>query len=279
MKETFPTLADFQSCTPGLHFHGQFGFSLDKYNEFFVGDLPNYGAFRFGNVEVTFGQPSPLLVYMFETYRDKHFHGDWEHLTSVRIYGCGKEEAELVLLNAFDRYEERFSVLPHAVEVDDIQCDETPNLDDEDVEGTAAIYPPSVVGDIEPLRWMYYAKTSAEPAAACIQYYRVLEYYAFYSLGQKLNSLRRDTTVSDRDFLLSAAQLLTKDEKSPIVKLISDLATTELLELAVASKLIRAQEPNLLAAPTTRKDVTPLNRKPGGLMEQSNASLQRGDQG
>jgi hypothetical protein len=33
------------------------------------------------------------------------------------------------------------------------------------------------------------------------------------------------------------------------------------------------------APPTTRKDVTPLIRKPGGLMEQSNASLQRGDQG
>ena len=32
-------------------------------------------------------------------------------------------------------------------------------------------------------------------------------------------------------------------------------------------------------APTTRKDDTPLNRKPGGLMEQSNASLQRGDKG
>jgi hypothetical protein len=32
-------------------------------------------------------------------------------------------------------------------------------------------------------------------------------------------------------------------------------------------------------APTFRKDDTPLNRKPGGLMEQSNASLQRGDQG
>jgi hypothetical protein len=32
-------------------------------------------------------------------------------------------------------------------------------------------------------------------------------------------------------------------------------------------------------APTTRKDVTPLIRKPGGLMEQSNASLQQGDQG
>ena len=29
--------------------------------------------------------------------------------------------------------------------------------------------------------------------------------------------------------------------------------------------------------PAFRKDDTPLNRKPGGLMEQSNASLQRGD--
>ncbi len=31
--------------------------------------------------------------------------------------------------------------------------------------------------------------------------------------------------------------------------------------------------------PAFRKDDTPLNRKPGSLMEQSNASLQRGDQG
>jgi hypothetical protein len=31
--------------------------------------------------------------------------------------------------------------------------------------------------------------------------------------------------------------------------------------------------------PAFRKDDTPLNRKPGGLMEQTNASLQRGDQG
>ena len=35
----------------------------------------------------------------------------------------------------------------------------------------------------------------------------------------------------------------------------------------------------LASPPAFRKDDTPLNRKPGGLMEQSNASLQRGDQG
>ena len=33
------------------------------------------------------------------------------------------------------------------------------------------------------------------------------------------------------------------------------------------------------AAPGFRKDVTPLNRTPGGLMEHCNASLQRGRQG
>jgi type IV secretory pathway ATPase VirB11/archaellum biosynthesis ATPase len=41
---------------------------------------------------------------------------------------------------------------------------------------------------------------------------------------------------------------------------------------------ISAQK-SLSMPPTSRKDVTPLNLKPGGLMEQSNASLQRGDQG
>jgi hypothetical protein len=40
-----------------------------------------------------------------------------------------------------------------------------------------------------------------------------------------------------------------------------------------------AESASLADPPAFRKDDTPLNRKPGGLMEQSNASLQRGDQG
>ena len=52
------------------------------------------------------------------------------------------------------------------------------------------------------------------------------------------------------------------------------VALTALDRLAVAS-----MAPVLQRAPAFRKDDTPLNRKPGGLMEQSNASLQRGDQG
>ena len=246
-QESFPPQADFETHTMGLYFHGQFGFSLAKYNEFFVSDLPTYAAFRFGSVEVTFGQPSPLIVYMFETYRDKHFHGDWDNLTTVRIYGCTKDEAEMVLLNSFDHYEAKFAVLPRTVEVGAIEWADIPEFDRTEVESTVQQFPSSVIGDIEPLRCMYYAKTNAEPAAACIQYYRVLEYYAFFSLSQELNSLRRDATVSDRAFLLAAAQLLTKDEKGPIMKLISAVATREMLTLAADSNLIRRPEANLLA--------------------------------
>jgi hypothetical protein len=51
--------------------------------------------------------------------------------------------------------------------------------------------------------------------------------------------------------------------------------TRRLIEaIAAATGLQVLPEP-----PTVRKDVTPLIRKPGGLMEQSNASFQRGDQG
>ena len=49
-QESFPPQADFEKHTMGLYFHGQFGFSLAKYNEFFVNDLPTYAAFRFGSV-------------------------------------------------------------------------------------------------------------------------------------------------------------------------------------------------------------------------------------
>jgi hypothetical protein len=48
---------------------------------------------------------------------------------------------------------------------------------------------------------------------------------------------------------------------------------------AVSSLFKRYENVPASLAPTTRKDVTPLNRKSGGLMEQNNASLQRGDQG
>jgi superfamily II DNA or RNA helicase len=52
----------------------------------------------------------------------------------------------------------------------------------------------------------------------------------------------------------------------------------ELDEINIISGSLRFRL-GTINTPAFRKDDTPLNRKPGGLMEQSNASLQRGDQG
>ncbi|HOB92880.1 MAG TPA: hypothetical protein PKL46_02345 [Aquabacterium sp.] len=241
-------LSEVKSETPALNLLGYFGFNLGKYSEIFLGDIPNYATFRMGNVEVTFGQPSPLITYLFDGHRDKHFHGHWFDMATIRIYGSSFEEYEIILLSAFDRYEEKFSVLPHVVEISPVEWADVTEHDDDDQGEVTHQFPAAIPADVEPLRCMYYAKTSAEPAAACIQYFRVLEYYAFFSLSQRLNTLRRDSGISDREFFLSTAQLLTKDEKGPIIKLVAELATNELLSLAKDSGLVARIDSNLLGS-------------------------------
>jgi hypothetical protein len=246
VAEDWPTLLDLAENTLGLYFHGQFGFSLERYSEFFVEELPNAAAFRFGNTEITFGQPSPLICYMFERNRDEHYHGGWDNLTTIRILGCEHIFAELVLLNAFNHYEDRYGSLPRVNEISEIEWDVGFAIDEQDLSDNPIVCSPSLPADVEPLRCMYYARSSTDPASACIQFYRVLEYYAFFAQSQRIGSLRRDSSVSDRDFLVSAAQLLTKDEKTPIVKLISELVKRETLELAAKNDLIKAPESNLI---------------------------------
>jgi hypothetical protein len=70
--------------------------------------------------------------------------------------------------------------------------------------------------------------------------------------------------------------LATLQGPAPVTDHLADAGVAALLDLALDELLEMFPDD---VAPATRKDDTPLNRKPGGLMEQSNASLQRGDQG
>lgn len=54
---------------------------------------------------------------------------------------------------------------------------------------------------------------------------------------------RRDNLLSDRDFLLSAAQVLTRDEKSPLLKLIAQIANPTILQQAADEGLIKSPDP------------------------------------
>jgi hypothetical protein len=82
---------------------------------------------------------------------------------------------------------------------------------------------------------------------------------------------RRGPTADNAERLLSKHRRNTLGTSIRIAK-DRQVHNPELLAMLETFKVERD-------SPAFRKDDTPLNRKPGGLMEQSNASLQRGDQG
>ncbi|ANH69204.1 hypothetical protein [Mitsuaria sp. 7] len=247
-----PDFSDVGERTPQLRIHGRTGLTIDNYSEFLLQDLMSMDEFRFGSVEVSFGHPTPLFRYMFERYRHRKYMGEWSDLTSCRILGAHPDDVELVLLNAFNKYEERHDVLPQPSEILEFDwvaweaSDEEETEEEEEEEG--AVFDPAIPSDVEPLRCFFYAKSAADPAAACIQFYRVLEFYAFLSLTRSLSALRRDANVSDREFLFKSAQLLSKDEQSSIVRLVVELSTKELLDFAAGEGLITRSDRSLLGS-------------------------------
>jgi tetratricopeptide (TPR) repeat protein len=94
--------------------------------------------------------------------------------------------------------------------------------------------------------------------------------------------LSLDLSVETFDFAIKIAHICNEDHQ--VFSLIQKAKSRWLNDMITRKQDLSqlpnfTQEPTKSDPPTTRKDVTPLNRKPGGLMEQSNASLQRGDQG
>lgn len=243
-EKEWPNQEDLLAHTPSLVFHGYSGFSLGQYSEFFIEPLPAAAALSFGTAGVTFGKVTPLAAHLFEAYRDEHFHGEWEYMESVRIQGVVSETVEVVLLNAIRRYADRYDVQPRLTQVGPVSWmtdEEMDRLEPSEAEG-----PYLIPRDIEPLRCFYYGSVNADPAASCIQYYRVLEYYAFFSLGSKIATFRRDFSLSDRDFLLAVGQMLSRDEKGPLIQLVALLADPLILSEAADAKLISAPNVQLL---------------------------------
>lgn len=218
-----------------VSFHGLTGFSISLYHEFLVHDLPNYAGFRMGKFEVTFGEASPLMAYLFSgLHRDKYF-GTWDQITTARIVGAGHDEAEIAFINAAVRYNESFGALPRIYAMDETL------LFGEEIESGLPIVamqePP--VGDIDPIRFLYHGISQVDDAAACLYFYRVLEYYSFLTNKKQMNLLRHSSTLSDDDFAKQILQLVTRDEKGPFLKLINAIADSASLKHAVSSGVIK----------------------------------------
>ncbi|MFM2057007.1 MAG: hypothetical protein RLY71_1392 [Pseudomonadota bacterium] len=229
-----PDIANFANHTKNLKFHGTCGFSLGTYHEFLIEDIEDLCELNFGFTEVTFGEPSPLITYLFRGNFNKSIHGEWCHLKSIRVFECSQEFIELIVLISMDKYKKIYNVTPKIFDVFEYVW-----LDSRDNDNTQTYKVSStVVGDIEPLRCIYHARQNNNTALACIQYYRVLEYYASILTSQKINLLRFDIKVSDKTFL-NQVQVLGRDEKNALIRLIDSLENSSIISYAMKKALIK----------------------------------------
>jgi hypothetical protein len=225
-----------------VKFHGSIGFSVGTYHEFFVSELPGFLGFRMGRMEVTFGQATPLMAYLFEGHRSKYF-GSWDQIATARITGAANfEEAEASFVSAAVRYKERMGPLPQVWAMEewwDEEEEEAPHQP-----ALVEVSPPIL--ELEPIRFFYHGLTQSDASAACLYFYRVLEFYSFLSNKQQIQKMRGDASLSEEEFAKRMLQLVAKDEKGPLLQLINSIADDDTLKLATSTKMIQSENSSLL---------------------------------
>jgi hypothetical protein len=192
-------------------------------------------------VEASFGDATPLAAMLFDPFHRAKWYGPWNEILSLRIFGVGADEAEIAFLNAMNAYEEKFGVLPDLFPIDHVI------FDDEETEHEEQIYiAPPMVTNLDPLRFYYNGLTQIDHVAACIYFYRTLEYFSFFTNATEMNRLRHYPNLSDADFSRRLLDLVSRDEKGPIFRLITTLADAAILDGAVTDGLIKNALVNVL---------------------------------
>lgn len=225
--------------------HGLSGYSIGQFHEFLIHvPIENDAAFMMGGTEVSFGCATPLAALVFEAHHWGKYFGEWEVIRSLRIIGVDLDEVEAAFVNACMAYESKFGVLPELYALDASFLFESDPDEMEDVPylGTA----PPIVTNIEPLRFFYNGLAQIDDTAACIYFYRVLEYFSFFTNSAQMRKLRHDDTLSDAEFARRVLDLVSRDEKGPIFKLVSSLVDVGLLSGAASQGLIGKNEVNIL---------------------------------
>jgi hypothetical protein len=234
-----PDIGEVAAHTPGFRAHGLHGFTLDGYTEVLALEDRGYrqgpaALVHIGNVEVTLAEPTPLLRYLLQRHYDDDYHGEWETISSMRVWQCPPERAEAHLIEAH-------AALTKAGRYFDlISFDLTyPDYDEEEEQPKLVeLKLPSAVTDIEPLRLYHRGLTQSDAATAILQFYRVLEYYSVVSRHTEVDALRRRADLNSRDFTVQVARLVGDEDRASICRLLAMIADGALLQRAVNLKLI-----------------------------------------
>ena len=248
--EYYPSLEAIEEQSGGaFKLHGLSSFSAGVYHEFFVNvegpyDYKSqYVTFRAGAIEVSFGLATPLAAFLFEGHRSKYI-GYWGQITTIRLVGPKIHEVEAILLGSFDAYQEQFGILPRLIDMDDSFIYEHDQDREEEDREPRYIETPFFTINVEPLRFLYAGLSQPDDTAACIYFYRILEYFAFFLNFDGIRQLRHDAALSDVDFSQRILTLVTRDEKGPIFKLVSTLVDEKTLAQSKLDGLIDNESAN-----------------------------------
>lgn len=245
----FPSLDEIEGANRGkLKVHALSGFSIGSYHEFLViiqgdnhfsADGHKYYGFKMGSIEATFGLATPLAALLFSSLHRGKYFGEWYEIASLQIFGVDADEVKSAFICACAAYRDKFGILPVLFSLDDsflfsgVDEDEENNIGEHEL-----VTMPPIITNIEPLRFLYSGLLQRDDAAACIYYYRVLEYFSFFTNAREMKKLRHDDTISDADFPKRILDFITKDEKGPIFKLIISIVDDGMLASAASEKLI-----------------------------------------
>ena len=244
-------MAEIARANGGLvAFHSLYGFSVGNYHEFLVAGRGEFAAagYVMGNLEVTFGVATPLMAYLFQRLYRLEVDGPWHTIFTARIFGAATLElAEIAFINGAILHNENFRYLPRFwfMGMDAASASDFYERQPGTVEEEQAAY-----ADIEPLRFFYQAQQRTDHVAACINLYRILEYYAFSLSSDELATLRMDSAVDNEQFRQKARTLLRRNEEKDLAILIKKLITIEdfPLQEAVSHRLIDEPTPRALAS-------------------------------
>jgi len=218
--------------------YGLSGFSVGTYHEFLVGaDIDRDSTFKMGSVEASFGMATPLAALLFNAYHRGKYFGEWYEIRSLRLIGVTMDEVEAAFLSACALYETEFGVLPSLYPLDEDLLTYFWGRDEEEP-GPEFFTAPPFTTNIEPLRFYYSGLAQSDDAGSCIYFYRVLEYFSFFTNSSEVSRLRHDTSLSDAEFSKRVLDLMTREERGPIIKLISSLADRQILNTATSDGLI-----------------------------------------
>jgi len=225
------------------------GFSVGDYHEFFCYPLEYLVTFFVSGAEVSFGRATPLVATLYDGYHDNDYFDEWDTLTTVRILGAKREDVEAIFINASLAYNQKIGILPRVMSL---------NIPDEWLvepathvaEGSVApvFRLPPAVGDITALRFYYNGLVQVDSTAACLYFYRVLEYFAFLAYHKEIGVLRHDASLSDIDFTKRVIEIAYRDEKGPILRLVNQVADETALANVVAAGILKSKDASALGA-------------------------------